>query len=171
MLTARLTDENEKKSRDCGADDYFTKPFDIKVLQEHIAILVSRAGIDTSGKLKARIEERNVVSVDRRFVDKVTAFVEKNIVESELSVEQMAEAMGMSRANLYRRMVAATGSTPSEFIKIVRLRHAERLLIQGGLTISEICYEVGFTSPRYFSKCYKELYGYLPSEAKRGNSK
>ena len=171
MLTARLTDENEKKSRDCGADDYFTKPFDIKVLQEHIAILVSRAGIDTSGKLKARIEERNVVSVDRKFVDKVTAFVEKNIVESELSVEQMAEAMGMSRANLYRRMVAATGSTPSEFIKIVRLRHAERLLIQGGLTISEICYEVGFTSPRYFSKCYKELYGYLPSEAKRGNSK
>ncbi len=171
MLTARLTDENEKKSRDCGADDYFTKPFDIKVLQDHIAILVSRTGIDTSGKLKARIEERNVVSVDRKFVDKVTAFIEENIVESELSVEQMAEAMGMSRANLYRRMVSATGSTPSEFIKIVRLRHAERLLIQGGLTVSEICYEVGFTSPRYFSKCYKELYGYLPSEAKRGNSK
>ncbi len=171
MLTARLTEENEKESRDCGADDYFTKPFDIKVLQEHIAILVSRTGIDTSGKLKARIKERNVVSADRRFVDKVTAFVEENIVESELSVEQMADAMGMSRANLYRRMVSATGSTPSEFIKIVRLRHAERLLIQGGLTISEICYEVGFTSPRYFSKCYKELYGYLPSEAKRGNSK
>lgn len=171
MLTARLTVENEKKSRDCGADDYFTKPFDIKVLQEHIAILVSRTGIDTSGKLKARIKERNVVSADRRFVDKVTAFVEENIVESELSVEQMADAMGMSRANLYRRMVSATGSTPSEFIKIVRLRHAERLLIQGGLTISEICYEVGFTSPRYFSKCYKELYGYLPSEAKRGNTK
>lgn len=171
MLTARLTDENEKKSRDCGADDYFTKPFDIKVLQDHIAILVSRTGIDTSGKLKARIEERNVVSVDRKFVDKVTAFIEENIVESELSVEQMADAMGMSRANLYRRMVSATGSTPSEFIKLVRLRHAERLLIQGGLTISEICYEVGFTSPRYFSKCYKELYGYLPSEAKRGNAK
>ena len=171
MLTARLTDENEKKSRDCGADDYFTKPFDIKVLQEHIALLVSQTGIDTSGKLKARIEEKIVVSADRKFVDKVTAFVEENIVESELSVEQIAEAMGMSRANLYRRMVSATGSTPSEFIKLVRLRHAERLLIQGGLTISEICYEVGFTSPRYFSRCYKELYGYLPSEAKRGNSK
>ena len=171
MLTARLTDENEKKSRDCGADDYFTKPFDIKVLQEHIAILVSRTGIDTSGKLKARIEERKVVSADRQFVDKVTAYIEENIVESELSVEQMADAMKMSRANLYRRMVSATGSTPSEFIKIVRLRHAERLLMQSGLTVSEICYEVGFTSPRYFSKCYKEFYGYLPSEAKRGNSK
>ncbi|MBR6363038.1 MAG: response regulator [Bacteroidales bacterium] len=169
MLTARLTDENEKKSRDCGADDYFTKPFDIKVLQEHIAILVSRTGIDTSGKLKARIEERKVVSVDRKFVDKVTAFIEENIVESELSVEQIAEAMGMSRANIYRRMVSATGHTPSEFIKIVRLRHAERLLMQSGLTISEICYEVGFTSPRYFSKCYKEFYGYLPSQAKRNS--
>ena len=167
MLTARLTDENEKKSRDCGADDYFTKPFDIKVLQEHIAILVSQTGIDTSGKLKARIEERKVVSVDRKFVDKVTAFIEEHIVESELSVEQIAEAMGMSRANIYRRMVAATGHTPSEFIKIVRLRHAERLLMQSGLTISEISYEVGFTSPRYFSKCYKEFYGYVPSKAKR----
>jgi YesN/AraC family two-component response regulator len=171
MLTARLTDENEKNSRDCGADDYFTKPFDIKVLQEHIALLVSQTGIDTSGKLKARIEERKVVSVDRSFVDKVTAFIEENIVESELSVEQMADVMGMSRANLYRRMVSATGSTPSEFIKIIRLRHAERLLMQSGLSVSEICYEVGFTSPRYFSKCYKELYGYLPSEAKRGNTK
>jgi transcriptional regulator GlxA family with amidase domain len=50
----------------------------------------------------------------------------------------------------------------------VRLRHAERLLMQSGLTISEICYEVGFTSPRYFSKCYKEFYGYVPSKAKRG---
>ena len=168
MLTARLTDENEKKSRDCGADDYFTKPFDIKVLQEHIAILVSQTGIDASGKLKARIEEREVVSVDRKFVDKVTAFIEEHIVESELSVEQIAEAMGMSRANIYRRMVSATGHTPSEFIKIVRLRHAERLLMQSGLTISEICYEVGFTSPRYFSKCYKEFYGYVPSKAKRG---
>ncbi len=170
MLTARLTEENEKNSRDCGADDYFTKPFDIKVLLEHIAILVSQTGIDTSGKLKARIEERTVVSVDRKFVDKVTAFIEENIIESDLNVEQIANAMGMSRANLYRRMVSATGSTPSEFIKIVRLRHAERLLMQSGLTISEICYEVGFSSPRYFSKCYKELYGYLPSEAKRARS-
>ena len=167
MLTARLTDENEKKSRDCGADDYFTKPFDLQVLREHIAILVSRTGIDTSGKLKARIEERKVESVDRKFVDKVTAFIEENISESELSVEQIAEAMGMSRANIYRRMVSATGNTPSEFIKIVRLRHAERLLMQSGLTISEICYEVGFTSPRYFSKCYKEFFGYVPSKARR----
>ncbi len=167
MLTARLTDENEKKSRDCGADDYFTKPFDLQVLREHIAILVSRTGIDTSGKLKARIEERKVESVDRKFVDKVTAFIEENISESELSVEQIADAMGMSRANIYRRMVAATGNTPSEFIKIVRLRHAERLLMQSGLTISEICYEVGFTSPRYFSKCYKEFFGYVPSKARR----
>lgn len=171
MLTARLTDENEKKSHDCGADDYFTKPFDIKVLQEHIAILVSHTGIDSSGKLKALIEEREVVSSDRKFVDKVTAFIEEHISESELNVEQMADAMGMSRANLYRRMVSATGSTPSEFIKIVRLRHAERLLMQSGLTVSEISYEVGFTSPRYFSKCYKDLFGYLPSEARRGSSK
>ena len=64
-------------------------------------------------------------------------------------------------------MVSATGNTPSEFIKIVRLRHAERLLMQSGLTISEICYEVGFTSPRYFSKCYKEFFGYVPSKARR----
>ena len=75
--------------------------------------------------------------------------------------------MGMSRVNLYRKMVTVTGKTPSEFIRIIRLRYAERLLMKSQLSVAEIAYKVGFSSPRYFAKCYKELFGYAPSQYKR----
>ena len=79
----------------------------------------------------------------------------------------MSKDLGMSRVNLYRHMVAATGMTPSEFVRLVRLRHAEKLVKKSQLTVAEIAYKVGFGSPRYFSKCYKELFGYLPSQYKK----
>lgn len=87
--------------------------------------------------------------------------------DTDLSVEQMASAIGVSRVQLYRRLVSVTGKTPSEFIRLIRLRHAERLLAESQLTISEIAYRVGFSSQRYFSKCFKDLYGYMPSQYKR----
>lgn len=72
----------------------------------------------------------------------------------------------MSRVKLYRRTLSVTGMTPSEFIRLIRLRHAEQLLVKSQLSISEIAYNTGFSSQRYFSKCFKELYGCIPSEYK-----
>ena len=166
MLTARLSEENEIESRECGADDYVKKPFNIDLLHIRINRLVNPSRAHDKGKIEPKITDEKITSVDERFVADATAFVEKNISDTDLSVEQMSQELGMSRVKLYRRTVSVTGKTPSEFIRLIRLRHAEQLLAKSQLNISEIAYLVGFSSQRYFSKCFKELYGCLPSEYK-----
>ncbi|MGI6224063.1 MAG: two-component regulator propeller domain-containing protein [Prevotella sp.] len=168
MLTARLSEENEKESRDCGADDYIKKPFNLELLKDHVKKLLKQGTLGTDGKVEPHITEEKITSVDEQFVSEVTSYIEKHLPDTSLTVESMSKDLGMSRVNLYRRLIAVTGKTPSEFIRLIRLRHAEKLVIKSQLTVAEIGYKVGFASPRYFSKCYKELFGYLPSQYKRG---
>ena len=78
----------------------------------------------------------------------------------------MAESLGMSRVHLYKRLTAVSGLTPSEFIRQIRLRHAEQLLLKSGMTVAEVAYKVGFSNPRYFSKYFREMYGMTPSQYK-----
>lgn len=167
MLTARLSDENEIESRECGADDYVKKPFNMELLRLRINRLLDKGRINEEGKLKPVIAQPEITPEDEKFVDKVTKYIEAHLDDTDLSVEQMATDIGMSRVQLYRRLVSVTGKTPSEFIRLIRLRHAERLLAESQLTVSEIAYRVGFSSQRYFSKCFKDLYGYMPSQYKR----
>ncbi|MDD5862077.1 MAG: response regulator [Prevotella sp.] len=167
MLTARLSEENEIESRECGADDYIKKPFNMELLQLHIDRLLRHEQINDEGKLDVKISQPKITTVDEQFANEATAYVEQHLDDTELSVETMSHDLGMSRVKLYRRMVAVTGKTPSEFIRLIRLRHAEQLLMKSQLTISEIAYRVGFSSQRYFSKCFKELYGYMPSQYKK----
>ena len=100
-------------------------------------------------------------------MDKATAFVEQNLDNTNLSVEMMSDFLGMSRVHLYKRLLSITGSTPSEFIRIIRLKHAARLLKEGQLNVSEVAYKVGFNLPRNFSKYFKEYYGVGPSQYKK----
>lgn len=165
LLTARLPEENEKQSLYNGADDYFNKPFDLDVLKQHINDLIKRS--QEPGKVVPRIKEDEITTLNEQFTNDATAYVEKHLDDTSLTVESMSKDLGMSRVNLYRHMVAATGMTPSEFVRLVRLRHAEKLVKKSQLTVAEIAYKVGFGSPRYFSKCYKELFGYLPSQYKK----
>lgn len=166
MLSARLPEENEVQGRDCGADDYIRKPFDLNQLRQRIAKLLNQ-NAKHEGKITPRINVGPIVSVDEQFVAKATAYVESRLNDTTLSVESMSQALGMSRVNLYRKLVTLTGKTPSEFIRLVRLRYAEKLIMKSQLTVAEIAYRVGFASPRYFAKCYKELFGYLPSQYKQ----
>lgn len=166
ILTARLTEENEIESRECGADDYIKKPFNMELLNMRIDRLLQPRHGHTGGKIEPKISEVEVTPVDEQFVADATAFVEKNISNTDLSVEHMSHELGMSRVKLYRRTLSVTGMTPSEFIRLIRLRHAEQLLVKSQLSISEIAYNTGFSSQRYFSKCFKELYGCIPSEYK-----
>ena len=113
-----------------------------------------------------KITETEITSVDQQLVDNATAYVENNISNGEITVETMSEALNMSRVHLYKRLTAITGQTPSEFIRDIRLRHAERLLRLSQLTVSEVSYKVGINNPRYFSKYFKDKYGMLPSQYK-----
>ena len=118
------------------------------------------------GKLQPQIREMEITSLDEKLVDDATHYVENNLDNSDISVETMAQVLSMSRVHLYKRLTAVTGLTPSEFIRQIRLRHAEQLLRKSQLTVAEVAYKVGFNNPRYFSKYFKEMYGMMPSEYK-----
>ncbi len=110
-----------------------------------------------------------MTSADEKLVKDATSFVEENINRSELTVEMMSDYIGMSRVNLYKRLLSVTGNTPKEFIRSIRLKHAEKLLHDGQYNVSEVAYKVGFNNPKYFSKYFMEMYGVTPSQYKRNN--
>ena len=115
------------------------------------------------------ITDVQIVSLDQKLVDAATKYVEDNLSNGDITVETMSEAMNMSRVHLYKRLTAITGMTPSEFIRDIRLRHAEQLILKSQLSVSEISYKVGFNNPRYFSKYFREKYGVIPSQYKGDN--
>lgn len=122
---------------------------------------------EKSEYIRPIISDMQIVSLDQRLVNSATEYVESNLSNSDISVETMSEAMNMSRVHLYKRLTAITGQTPSEFIRDIRLRHAEQLILKSQLSISEISYKVGFNNPRYFTKYFKDKYGVIPSQYKK----
>ena len=117
-------------------------------------------------KMQPQIQELEIVSLDEQLVKDATCYVEDNLDNADISVETMAEALAMSRVHLYKKLTSLTDLTPSEFIRQIRLQHAEQLLRKSQLTVAEVAYRVGFNNPRYFSKYFKEMYGMMPSEYK-----
>ena len=122
---------------------------------------------EKQGFIRPTISDMQIVSLDQRLVNSATEYVESNLSNSDISVETMSEALNMSRVHLYKRLTAITGQTPSEFIRDIRLRHAEQLILKSQLSISEISYKVGFNNPRYFTKYFKDKYGVIPSQYKK----
>lgn len=170
MLTARLAQEHQVEGLANGADEYITKPFNLDVLYMRIHNLLKWHNIEPdkqAGKLQPELKHVEVTSMDKQLVEKATAYVDDNIRDSSIGVESMAKALGMSRVQLYKRILPITGSTPIEFIRQIRLRRAEQLLRESQMSVSEVAYNVGFNNPRYFSKYFKEMYGVMPSQYKK----
>lgn len=167
LLTARATFQQVKEGFDIGADEYVTKPFSASNL-----LLKAKALIDNRERLKKLFERKAPVeiistdlpSLDDRFLKKVYEIVDQNISDADFNIEKFSEEIGMSRANLYRKIKALTNLSPNEFIKDIRLRIAVKYLRESSLTISEISYKAGFNSPAYFTNCFKKAYGVSPSE-------
>ena len=167
MLTARLSTEAKIEGMTSGADGYITKPFNFDLLNLRIYNLIKwRHATPIDQKIEPEIKQVEVTSVDEQLVKDATKLVEDQLDNSDLSVEMMSSELGMSRVNLYKRMLSVTGSTPSEFIRSIRLRHAEVLLREGKYNVSEVAYMVGFKNPRYFSRYFAEAYGMYPSQYK-----
>jgi AraC-like DNA-binding protein len=112
------------------------------------------------------VKEIEITSLDEKLVKDATEYVEQNISDDELSVETLSSVLNMSRVHLYKKLLSLTGNTPSEFIRLIRLRRAEQLLRQSQLNVAEVSYAVGFNNPRYFSKYFREMYGMTPSQYK-----
>lgn len=165
MLTAKQDMSSIIEGLTLGADDYVTKPFNNEVLSLKIAKMVS---LHKRGFRRTLIEPTpshiEITPLDRQLVDKAVKYVEENISRSNLSVEELAAAVGMSRAHLYKKLSSLTGKSPIEFIRLIRLKRSTQYLAESQLTIAEIAYKLGFNNPKYFSKYFKEEYGILPSE-------
>ncbi len=136
----------------------------VENLLEQVNKLSENSSVAT--KLKPQIREMEITSLDEKLVQDATNYIEDNLDNADISVETMAEALAMSRVHLYKKLTAITDLTPSEFIRQIRLRHAEQLLRKSQLSVAEVAYRVGFNNPRYFSKYFKEMYGMMPSEYK-----
>ncbi len=169
LLTARLAEEHRIEGLTDGADDYITKPFNMDILTLRMNKLLqwhnSVKEIPDEGMHKIEPTPSDIVitSMDQKLVQNATRFVEENISRNDLSVEEMSRALGMSRVHLYKKLVAITGKTPIEFIRVIRLKRAAQLLRESQQNVSEIAYQVGFNNPKYFRKYFKDEYGVLPS--------
>lgn len=167
MLTARNTHEQKLEGLEIGADEYITKPFNYELLELKIKKLIDqRHELQKSlhGHYEIKPGEIGVTSLDEKFLQKALELVEKNISNTEFSVEKMSKELGVSRGHLYNKVVALTGKTPIEFIRIMRLKRAAQLLGKSQLTVSEIAFEVGFNDPKYFSKYFKDEFNMSPSD-------
>lgn len=114
------------------------------------------------GALKGK--NGNLSQGERQLVERAMEYVNNNLKRPELSVEELSTHLGMSRVHLYKRLLATTGRTPIEFIRVMRLRRGMQLLAEGRLNVTEVARRVGFNSPRIFSRYFKEEYGVLPSD-------
>ena len=167
ILTARTADEDKIKGLEIGADDYITKPFNMDLLLLRIQNLMEKRS-KIHNHFRKNIDftpsEVEIPSMDEKLIKKAIAFVNKNIAEPGLSVEDLSRELGMSRVYLYKKLLAITGKTPVEFIRIIRLKRGTQLLEKSQMSVSEVAYAVGFNSPRYFSKYFHDEFGMLPKE-------
>lgn len=176
LLTARSLDDQQAEGLQSGADAYIKKPFSSKVLlaqaesllRNRTLLKVRWSGSATPAAAPAQgganSQEKAKPTHEDAFITRLKEVIEASMSDSDLSVENIGERMGMSRVQLYRKVKALTGLTPNELLRKARLARARQLLDNHSGTIAEIAYKVGFATPSYFSKCFKEEYGFLPTE-------
>lgn len=173
LLTA-LSEERQKTfALSGGADDYIQKPFETNFVKLKIIRLLEerkRFREQLLQKLQAgnllQAEPEKVENIDDQFLRRFLTQMEAVYSDPEYNVEKLSDALGLSRGHLHRKMKELTGTSPVEFLRNYRLNKASQLLKQGLLSISEIAYETGFSSPAYFSKCFRQVYGVTPTEYK-----
>lgn len=166
LLTARSLSEQREEGYGTGADSYLTKPFTGSLLLARIDNLIhSRTLLRSlfSGNSKEEEEEEERLGAqDQTFVTRLREVIRDNMGDSDFSVERIGEEIGLSRVQLYRKVKALTGQTPVELLRRARLERGRRLIEKTEKSVSEIAYEVGFTSPSYFNKCFKDEFGISP---------
>lgn len=166
LLTARSLSEQREEGYGTGADSYLTKPFTGSLLLTRIDNLIhSRTLLRSlfSGNSKEEEKEEEMLGAqDQSFVTRLREVIRDNMGDSDFSVERIGEEIGLSRVQLYRKVKALTGQTPVELLRKARLERSRRLIEKTEKSVSEIAYEVGFTSPSYFNKCFKDEFGISP---------
>ena len=167
LLTARSLDEQRVEGYEHGADAYISKPFSLRLLLSRIDNLIeSRKKLSQTWSKGVEDDEIGNLSneIDKSFLKQLRKIIQENLANSDLSVEQIGDEIGLSRVQLYRKVKALTGYSPVEILRKARLTRARHLLQTTERTVSEVAYAVGFSTPSYFSKCYKDEFGENPKK-------
>lgn len=171
LLTAKSAIESRLEAMKFGADDYITKPFSPLLLEARIDNIIEQRKklqeIFRKRILDLEPQQVDMVSQDEVFIAKLLHFMDKNIDNCDLTVEEMVAEMAMGRTVFFNKLKNLTGLAPIEFIRELRVKRAAQLLKSGDFNVSQITYMVGMNDARYFSKCFKKAYGVTPSEYKK----
>lgn len=167
ILVSSLSERNDiLKGLSLGADDYITKPFDMKILESKIkAIIKTRNTFKNKYIEKTALQEEfsTISEKDKVFITKVISLVEDNLANESFSIENLAIEMAMSRTVFYKKLKSLTNDNPKDFIKEIRMKKAAELIREKTYQINEIAYLVGFSNPKHFSTFFKKYYGVSPS--------
>lgn len=174
MLTACAQDNKLVESYKCGADGYLSKPFDAEALLAIVeSMLENRRRLQDSRVSRLDIPEQtsNAVEsnsdVDNEFYRKFIDVVERNIGNAKLSIDDVSDEMQLNRTQLYRKIKGITNYSPSDLVRIIRLKHARRMLTTTDMPVNAVAIKVGFASHAYFTRCYREYFGETPGDAQR----
>ena len=167
LLTAKTDMQSKLEGLELGADSYIEKPFSPEYL-----VAVSTNLIKNREKLRQAFAQSPFVEVktvaqtkaDEEFVEKLNEIILTNMDNSEFTSDALADHLGMSRSNFYRKIKGVLGMTPNEYIRVERLKRAAQLMKEGKDRVTEVCYAVGFSSPSYFAKCFQKQFGVLPKD-------
>lgn len=167
LLTAKASFESKLEGLEIGADDYLTKPFDSRELFVRIKNLLEQRKRIREKYCKDIIPLKDVSDLnsnDKDFTNRAYDIVEMNLDKTNFSTDQLAKELFLSRSQLHRKMISITGQAPGEFIRIIKLRHAAEMLLKKKLSVTQIAYEIGFSSPAQFSRAFSKQFNCTPSE-------
>jgi len=167
LLTARAEMQDKLNGLDTGADDYVVKPFEVKELQARVRNLIQQRKKLQQQFMKNELyltNELALTSQDEKFLNRAIEIIENNLSDSGFDVDSFVKNIGISRAHLYHKFKTITGQSVKDFIRTIRLKRSLQMIKNNTGNISEIAYEVGFSNPAYFSKCFREQFGFSPSQ-------
>jgi YesN/AraC family two-component response regulator len=178
LLTSEDSVEQQVDGLNSGADGYITKPFSNDILKAKIASLLKNIELQRM-HIRATILKNEDIKPEMNlpqktedlFIGQIKEIIKNNIASADLTVEFLAAETALSRVQLFRKMKAITGCSPSEYIKAIRLEYAADLLKYGDQNIAETAYMTGFSDPKYFSNCFSEKFGMTPSQWRGQSSK
>ena len=169
LLTAKNRDEDKLEGLETGADAYLVKPFNMDILRRTIINLINshrmlRLKYGRNDELEEQVENVKVKSPDEKLLERVMAAINTHLDDSDLSVDMIADEVGISRVHLHRKMKELTGQTPHDFIRNIRLKQAANLLANKGMNVTEVMYACGFSNSASFSTVFKKFYGMSPRD-------
>ena len=176
LLTAKSRDEDKLEGLETGADAYLVKPFNMDILRRKVVNLIDshrllRLKYTRNDNLEEQLDDVTVKSPDEKLLERIMDCVNKNLSNSDLSVDMIADQAGVSRVHLHRKMKELTGQTPHDFIRKIRLKKAAQLLAMPGMNVTEVMYACGFSNSASFSTLFKKVYGMSPRDYMKEHEK